>query len=39
VLETLCAADRDNYAADLAWTDAADDVEAMTEIVRNQIFF
>jgi hypothetical protein len=38
-LEALCAADRDNRAADRAFDDAAGDVEAMAAIVRNQIFF
>ena len=39
VLEALCAADRDNRAADQAFSDAAGDVAAMTEVVRNQISF
>jgi hypothetical protein len=39
VLEALCAADRDNRAADQAFDDAAGDVEAMAEVVRTQIFF
>ncbi len=39
VLEALCAADRDNRAADQAFGDAAGDVEAMAEVVRNQISF
>ena len=39
VLEALCAADRDNRAADQAFADAAGDVEAMAEVVRNQISF
>ncbi len=43
VTETLCAADRDNRAADQAMRDAVGDatvdVAAMTEIVRNQISF
>jgi hypothetical protein len=39
VLEALCAADRDNRAADQPFSDAAGDVEAMTEVVRNQISF
>ena len=39
ILEALCAADRDNRAADQAFNDAAGDVEAMAEVVRNQISF
>jgi hypothetical protein len=39
VLEALWAADRDNRAADQAFSDAAGDVEAMAEIVRSQISF
>jgi hypothetical protein len=39
VLEALCAADRDNRAADQAFSDAANDVEAMAEVIRNQISF
>lgn len=39
VTEALSAADRDNRTADQAWRDAAGDVGAMTEIVRNQVFF
>jgi hypothetical protein len=39
VLEALCAADRDNRAADQAFSDAAGDVAAMAEVVRNQISF
>ena len=39
VLEALCATDRDNRAADQAFSDAAGDVTAMTEVVRNQISF
>jgi hypothetical protein len=39
VLETLRAADRDNRAADQAFSDAAGDVAAMAEVVRNQISF
>jgi hypothetical protein len=39
VLEALRAADRDNRAADQAFSDAAGDVEAMAAIVRNQISF
>jgi hypothetical protein len=39
VLKALRAADRDNRAADQAFSDAAGDVEAMTEVVRTQISF
>jgi hypothetical protein len=39
VTEALSVADRDNRAADQAWHDAAGDVAAMSEIVRNQVFF
>ncbi|MFD8497300.1 hypothetical protein [Amycolatopsis sp. NPDC059657] len=39
VLTALCAADRDNRAADQAWNDAAGDIAAMSAIVRNQISF
>lgn len=39
VLAALCAADRDNRAADQAFNDAAGDVEAMAEVVRNHIAF
>lgn len=39
VTEALSVADRDNRAADQAWRDAAGDVAAMTEIVRNQVAF
>jgi hypothetical protein len=39
VLKALRAADRDNRAADQAFDDAAGDVEAMAEVVRNQISF
>jgi hypothetical protein len=39
VLEALRAADRDNRAADQAFSDAAGDVAAMAEVVRNQISF
>ena len=39
VLEALCAADRDNQAADQAMIDAAGDIATMTEVVRNQISF
>ena len=39
VLDALCAADRDNQAADQAMIDATGDIARMTEIVRNQISF
>ncbi|WP_246244344.1 hypothetical protein [Amycolatopsis pithecellobii] len=41
VLEALCAADRDNRAADKAFSDALDagDFAATNEVVRNQISF
>lgn len=41
VLEALCAADRDNRAADKAFSDALDagDFAATHEVVRNQISF
>lgn len=39
VLEALCAADRDNRAADQAFSDAAGDVEAMNEVIHNQTSF
>jgi hypothetical protein len=39
VLEALCAADRDNRAADQAFDDAAGDIKAMAEVVRTQISF
>ncbi len=39
VVEALCAADRDNRAADQAMTDAAGDIARMSEIVRNHIAF
>lgn len=39
VVEALCAADRDNRAADQAMSDAAGDVARMSEIVRNHIAF
>jgi hypothetical protein len=35
----LCAADRDNRAAEQAFSNAASDVAATTEVVRNQISF
>lgn len=35
VVEALCAADRDNRAADQAMIDAAGDIARMSEIVRN----
>jgi hypothetical protein len=39
VLDALCAADRDNRAADQAFADAGGDVAAMTEVVRDQVSF
>ena len=41
VLDALCAADRDNRAADKAFSDALDagDVAAADEVVRTQISF
>jgi hypothetical protein len=39
VVEALCAADRDNRAADQAMIDAAGDIARMSEIVRNHIAF
>jgi hypothetical protein len=39
VLEALCAADRDNQAADQAMINAAGDVATMTEVMRYQVSF
>jgi hypothetical protein len=39
VVEALCAADRDNRAADQAMIDAAGDIARMSEVVRNHIAF
>jgi hypothetical protein len=39
VREALCAADRDNRAADQVMLDAAGNIERMTEIVHNQIYW
>lgn len=39
VLEALRVADRENRAADKAFSDAAGDVEAMSAVIRSQISF
>jgi hypothetical protein len=39
VLGALCAADRDNRAADVALSDALDDLAAADEVVRRQVSF
>jgi hypothetical protein len=39
VVEALCAADRDNRAADQAMIDSAGDIARISEVVRNHIAF
>jgi len=39
VTEALSAADRHGRVADQAWTDAAGDLAAMSEVVHSQISF